>query len=157
MDKGSELVSMKLPSENLLLRSSYIFTDSTGKDSIYLLLGEQKKGKLSYSLVGFDTEGTLLEEAALQDTGLPGDYPYAFIRLQDENFAGITKKVFFVADAKGETLFSYAVSKDYSQNNLKELIWEELEPFFENQKDADTVCGIIQSRVQLYLDEHGVK
>ncbi len=106
LEKGSEPVSLNLPSENLLLRGSRIFTDSAGKDSIYLLLGEEKEGKLSYSLAGFDTEGTLLEEVALEDTGVSGDYPDAFLKLLDGNFAVITKKYFFVADTNGETLFS---------------------------------------------------
>lgn len=104
--RGSEPVNMKLPSENLLLRSSCIFTDSEGEDSVYLLLGEEKGGKLSYFLAGFDTGGTLLEEVALQDTGVAGDYPEAFLKLRDGSFAVITKKYFFVADAGGETLFS---------------------------------------------------
>lgn len=51
----------------------------------------------------------------------------------------------------------YAVLRDYSRKDLEEMIWEELGPFLEDQKDADTVCGIIQSRVQSYLQEHSAK
>lgn len=104
LEKGSEPIRMELPSEKLLLKNSYIFTDSTGEDSIYLLLGEEKDGGLSYSIAGFDIEGTILEEAALQDMGVDGDYPEAFLKLQDGNFAVITKKYFFVADSGGEIL-----------------------------------------------------
>lgn len=106
LEKGSEPVRMELPSENLLLRSSRIFTDSEGQDSIYLLLGEEKDGKLSYSLAGYDMEGSLLEEVALQDSKTAGDYPESFLKRQDGSFAVITKKYFFVADSGGETQFS---------------------------------------------------
>ena len=104
LEKESEPIRMELPSENLLLKNSYIFSDSTGEDSIYLLLGEEKDGRLSYSIAGFDIEGTLLEETALQDMGVEGDYPEAFLKLQDGKFAVITKKYFFVVDAEGELL-----------------------------------------------------
>lgn len=99
LEKGSEPMPMELPSENLLLRSSRIFTDSEGQDSIYLLLGEEKDGKLSYSLAGYDTDGRLLEEIALQETKAEGDYPESFLKLQDGSFAVITQKYFFVADS----------------------------------------------------------
>ncbi len=36
---------------------------------------------------------------------------------------------------------------------IKDIIWEEAEAFFGGDKDARTVANIIQSRVQLYLDE----
>lgn len=106
LEKGSEPVNMKLPSEELLLRGACIFGDSAGGDRIYLLTGEENDGKLRYSLAGFDAEGTLSEQIAIPDTGLAGDYPEAFIRLQDGCFAVITKKFFFVVDARGGTLFS---------------------------------------------------
>ncbi len=106
LEKGSEPMPMELPSENLLLRSSRIFTDSEGQDSIYLLLGEEKDGKLSYSLAGYDTDGRLLEEIALQETKAEGDYPESFLKLQDGSFAVITQKYFFVADSGGETRLS---------------------------------------------------
>lgn len=106
LERESEPVRMQLPSENLLLRNSYIFTDSIGEDSIYLLLGEEKNGKLGYSIAGFDIEGTLLEEIVLQDTGVAGDYPEVFLKLQDGNFAVITKKYFYVVNPAGEELVS---------------------------------------------------
>lgn len=106
LERGSDPTRMNLPSENLLLRSSYIFTDSTGNDSLYLLLGEEQDGRLSYSIAGYDRDGTPLEEIALQDTGLSGDYPEVFLKLQDGSFAVISKKYFFVTDATGDTLFS---------------------------------------------------
>lgn len=106
LQKESEPVPMNLPSENLLMRSSYIYTDSKGTDIIYLLLGEEKGGKLSYFIVGYDTEGTLLEKIALQDTGVAGDYPDVFLKLKDGNFVVISKRYFFIADPQGKKLFS---------------------------------------------------
>ncbi|MDE6673460.1 MAG: hypothetical protein K2K19_01415, partial [Acetatifactor sp.] len=35
-----------------------------------------------------------------------------------------------------------------------DIVREEAQPFFDGDKDARTVAGIIQSRVQLYLDEN---
>lgn len=106
LQKESEPVPVNLPSENLLMRSSYIYTDSKGTDIIYLLLGEEKGGKLSYFIVGYDTEGTLLEKIALQDTGVAGDYPDVFLKLKDGNFVVISKRYFFIADPQGKKLFS---------------------------------------------------
>lgn len=106
LEKGSEPVSLKLPSENLLLRNFYIYTDAAGEDDIYLMLGEETGGELSYSIAGYDTEGMLLEEVALRDAGITRDYPEAFIKLHSGNFAVITKKNFFVISAEGEPGFS---------------------------------------------------
>ena len=39
-------------------------------------------------------------------------------------------------------------------NPITDMIWEEAEAFFSGDKDARTVANIIQSRVQLYLDEN---
>lgn len=106
LEKGSEPIPLELPSEDLLLRNARIFTDSEGQDSIYLLLGEEKDGKLGYSLVGYDTDGGLLEEIALQETKAEGDHPESFLKLQDGRFAVITPRYFFVADPQGETQLS---------------------------------------------------
>ena len=40
------------------------------------------------------------------------------------------------------------------RNPIRAIIEEEAEAFFSGNKDARTVAGIIQSRVQVYLDEH---
>lgn len=39
-------------------------------------------------------------------------------------------------------------------NAIASIVLEETEPYFSGNKDMDTVIGIIQSRVQLYLDEN---
>ncbi|MCM1568736.1 MAG: ABC transporter substrate-binding protein [Roseburia sp.] len=107
LEKESQPVRLKLPSEPLFFRSFCIFTDSEGNDSIYLLLLNQETTEISrFSLVGYDAEGTLLTKLALPETGLPEDYPDAFLRLSDGGFAIITKKSFFVTDDKGQALFS---------------------------------------------------
>ena len=38
---------------------------------------------------------------------------------------------------------------------IANIVLEETAPYFAGDKDMDTVIGIIQSRVQLYLDENG--
>lgn len=106
LEKGSEPACMDLSAEDMLLRSACIFTDSAGEDIVYLLFGEEKDGELRYSIAGYDTDGGLLEKIALQDTAVAGDYPKAFLRLQDGGFAVITSKYCLVTDAHGETLFS---------------------------------------------------
>ncbi|HKM33885.1 MAG TPA: extracellular solute-binding protein [Lachnospiraceae bacterium] len=144
MERGSKSIRLKLPSENIILRSSYITTDSFGKDRIYLLLGEETEGKLHYSLAGYDTEGTFLEEVSLQNTGLPGDYPNAFLKLQDGNFAVITKKYFFVADSNGETLFSIPCpGAEY--RGLVEISEEKIGVSYV-ESDETTVCLSIVDR-----------
>ena len=40
----------------------------------------------------------------------------------------------------------------YDQNMMG-IIWEEIDPYFAGQKSVDEVTGIIQSRVQLYINE----
>ena len=37
---------------------------------------------------------------------------------------------------------------------LKRIINEEVPPFFRGEKGLDEVVGIIQSRIQIYLDEN---
>lgn len=50
-------------------------------------------------------------------------------------------------------LFPYAVPKEEKYEEVRAIVDEELQPFFEGQKDVDTVCEIIQSRVEIYLQE----
>ncbi len=44
-------------------------------------------------------------------------------------------------------------NKYYSNEEIQKIIEEEAEAFFQNQKSASDVAAIIQSRVQLYVDE----
>ena len=50
-------------------------------------------------------------------------------------------------------LFPYAVPKKEKYEMIRAIVDEELPPFFEGQKDIDTVCEIIQSKVWVYLKE----
>ena len=43
----------------------------------------------------------------------------------------------------------------YGDDVIASIVLEEVEPYFAGDKDMDTVIGIIQSRVQTYLDENG--
>lgn len=44
-------------------------------------------------------------------------------------------------------------NKYYSNEEIQKIIEEEAEAFFQNQKSASDVAAIIQSRIQLYVDE----
>lgn len=50
-------------------------------------------------------------------------------------------------------LFPYAVPRKEKYGEIRVIIDEELQTFLEGQKDIDTVCEIIQSRVRIYLEE----
>lgn len=51
-------------------------------------------------------------------------------------------------------LFPYAVPKKEKYGEVRTIVDEELQPFLEGQKDIDTVCEVIQSRVRIYLEEN---
>jgi len=53
-----------------------------------------------------------------------------------------------------EYMESCRTSSD-AANPIRDILQEETEAFFAGDKDAQTVAGIIQSRVQLYLNENG--
>lgn len=50
-------------------------------------------------------------------------------------------------------LFPYAIPKEEKYGEMRTIVDEELQPFLEGQKDIDTVCEVIQSRVGIYLKE----
>ncbi len=50
-------------------------------------------------------------------------------------------------------MFPDVVAKKESNRDIRKIVDEELEPFWEGQKDIDSVCEIIQSRVGMYLSE----
>lgn len=50
-------------------------------------------------------------------------------------------------------LFPYAIPRKEKYGEIKIIVEEELQPFLEGQKDIDTVCENIQSRVSIYLEE----
>lgn len=52
-----------------------------------------------------------------------------------------------------EAYLESCVPLSLEADDIREIIREEAEPFFNGDKDCDTVCNIIQNRVQLYLDE----
>lgn len=51
-------------------------------------------------------------------------------------------------------LFDTAVLRDYSNCEIEDIIYEEIQSYIDNEKDEADVMRVIQSRVQLYLDEH---
>lgn len=50
-------------------------------------------------------------------------------------------------------LLETAVPAPVSSTELFDILWEEAEKYFQSDKSAEEVCEVIQSRVQLYLDE----
>lgn len=54
---------------------------------------------------------------------------------------------------KAMELLPYARLRDYSKDELKELIWEEILLYLDGKRDLDTTCDVIQNRVQLYVNE----
>ncbi|MBD5529879.1 MAG: extracellular solute-binding protein [Lachnospiraceae bacterium] len=50
-------------------------------------------------------------------------------------------------------LFPYVVPRKEKYEEIRVIVDEELQPFFDGQKDIDTVCEIIQSKVKIYLEE----
>ena len=51
-------------------------------------------------------------------------------------------------------LFPYTVPRKEKYVVIRGIVDEELQPFLEGQKDIDTVCEIIQSKVRIYLEEN---
>lgn len=51
-------------------------------------------------------------------------------------------------------LMDSCANRQRGDNQIRDIIEEEAEAFFSGNKDARTVAGIIQSRVQIYLDEN---
>lgn len=50
-------------------------------------------------------------------------------------------------------LFPYTVPGKEKYVEIRGIVDEELQPFWDGQKDIDSVCEIIQSRVSIYLEE----
>lgn len=50
-------------------------------------------------------------------------------------------------------IIPYVIRKDYSLDDLRNLIWEELEYYLEGKKELEETCQIIQSRARMYLGE----
>lgn len=46
-----------------------------------------------------------------------------------------------------------ATPDSYEMLLIRDIIWEEAQSYFQNQKDLDTVCDIMQSRVSILLSE----
>lgn len=51
-------------------------------------------------------------------------------------------------------MIPYAYVTDYSNQTIVSILDEEIYDFFENHKDIDDVIDVIQSRVQVFLEEN---
>lgn len=107
LERGSKPVSLKISVGNLLLRNARIFTDNAGKESIVLLLGEEQEGELQYALYEYDTEGKQVNTMLLPSTGIQGDYPEQFCRLQDGGYMVVSKRYLYRVDVEGNISFSH--------------------------------------------------
>lgn len=54
---------------------------------------------------------------------------------------------------KALDILPYVRLRDYSRDDLKEIIWEEMVLYLDGQRNLDSTCKVIQSRVQLYVNE----
>ena len=54
---------------------------------------------------------------------------------------------------KALNILPYARLRDYSKDDLKKMIWEEVVLYLDGQRDLEETCKVIQSRVQLYVNE----
>ena len=50
-------------------------------------------------------------------------------------------------------MLAKAEADTYEKKAIRGIIQEEVQPYFQDQKDLDTVCDIIQSRVSILLSE----
>lgn len=50
-------------------------------------------------------------------------------------------------------LIESASKVQVTDSKITEMIFEEAQPFFQGQKSVEEIADIIQSRVQLYMDE----
>ncbi|MBQ7925751.1 MAG: hypothetical protein IJ335_05590, partial [Lachnospiraceae bacterium] len=74
-----------------------------------------------------------------------GDWSYD-VRPVDEGDVALVEEML----QNGIAMF-YFTPRDYQ---VLDIVQEEAEAYFQGQKNVDEVCAIIQSRVQLYLDEN---
>lgn len=68
----------------------------------------------------------------------------------------ITSHTFILTEEKVDEIRDYYERARYfptRTDEILEIIYEEAESFFNGDKTREAVCGIIQNRVQLYLDE----
>ena len=55
---------------------------------------------------------------------------------------------------KHRDLLQYAVADSLHNQKIRNIVMEEAVIFFEGEKTLEETCAVIQSRVQLYLDEN---
>lgn len=52
-----------------------------------------------------------------------------------------------------QSMLANAQPRTYEMQLIQDIIAEEVQPYFQGQKDLDSVCSIIQSRVSILLSE----
>ena len=62
-----------------------------------------------------------------------------------------------ISDTEVDQMYAFLKgleSEAYFDSSVENIIVEEAAAFFEGQKSADDVAGVIQSRVQIYINEN---
>ena len=88
-----------------------------------------------------DEDGNPITEGGTSSIGY-GDWEYTYHTPTEEEVA------------KVKELMDVAVPAFSSDNQISTIIAEEVEAYFQGQKTVDDVAGIIQSRVQIYVNEN---
>lgn len=88
-----------------------------------------------------DEDGNPIPEGGTSGVGY-GDWDYTYHPVTEEDVA-LTRQLIESAQIAAST-----------DDEIMSIITEEAEPFFQGQKSVDDVVNVIQSRIQLYLNEN---
>lgn len=140
---------------SLSAESAYINAASNHKegalDFLKYLLSEEVQRKLTAENSGFTVNRNLLETM----------WKEAKKEIWDEKTGYEMNGIFYkprVMTDEEEAIFwemlEYAVySYTAGNNDIWDIVWDEASPFFYGEKSAEEVAQVIDSRIQLYLDE----
>ena len=73
------------------------------------------------------------------------------------NIGGEDIKLPRISDSEVDQMYGFLkglTSDAYFDSNVENIVAEETAAFFEGQKSAEDVAGVIQSRVQIYINEN---
>jgi uncharacterized pyridoxal phosphate-containing UPF0001 family protein len=77
--------------------------------------------------------------------------------LIEVNIGGEDIKLPRISDSEVDQMYGFLkglTSDAYFDSNVENIVAEETAAFFEGQKSAEDVAGVIQSRVQIYINEN---
>ena len=149
MHSGSYLYAISAKSKNI---------DGAWSFVRYYLTDEYQSSEQMYSLpvskTAFEAKAKLATEKPYwfnEETGEKEEYNHTYYINGEE----IILEPFTQQEVDDICNFIYTVDKrSYYNQNIINIVNEEAESFFSGQKSARDAAGIIQSRVQLYVDEN---